>query len=194
MVEAIGLLEVQSIACGIDVADAMLKAAPVEFVDTFMASPGKYLVLVHGDPSSVESSVRAGTAAAGDQQLDQLIIPFLDPQVLQAIRLQSNVQEIAAIGVIETSTVASGVLAADAAAKAADVRLLALHLARGIGGKSVLTMTGVLHDATGSYILAFWITIGCSVLSAGAIWRAGPRQVRAVAGRIPPSVGRPHGH
>jgi len=149
-VEAIGLLEVQSIACGIDVADAMLKAAPVEFVDTFMASPGKYLVLVHGDPSSVESSVRAGTAAAGDQQLDQLIIPFLDPQVLQAIRLQSNVQEIAAIGVIETSTVASGVLAADAAAKAADVRLLALHLARGIGGKSVLTMTGVLHDVQAS--------------------------------------------
>jgi microcompartment protein CcmL/EutN len=150
VVEAIGLLEVQSIACGIDVADAMLKAAPVDFIDTFMATPGKLLVLVHGDPSSVESSVRAGITAAGAERLDSLILPFLDPQVLKAIRLQAEVQEVAAIGVIETSTVASGVLAADAAAKAAAVRLLALHLARGIGGKSVLTMTGALHDVQAS--------------------------------------------
>jgi microcompartment protein CcmL/EutN len=146
MYEAIGLLEVQSIACGIDVADAMLKAAPVDFIDTFMASPGKFVVLVHGDPSAVESSLRAGIASAGDQQLDSLIIPFIDPQVFKAIRLQAEVTELAAIGVIETSTVASGILAADAAAKAADVRLLALHLARGIGGKSVLTLTGRLHE------------------------------------------------
>ena len=145
MYEAIGLLEVQSIACGIDVADAMLKAAPVDFIDTFMASPGKFVVLVHGDPSAVESSLRAGIESAGDQRLDSLIIPFIDPQVFKAIRLQAGVTELAAIGVIETSTVASGVMAADAAAKAADVRLLALHLARGIGGKSVLTLTGPLH-------------------------------------------------
>jgi len=44
-------------------------------------------------------------------------------------------------------------------------------------------VTGVLHDATGSYTLAFWIAIGCSVLSALAIWLAAPREVRAVAGR-----------
>jgi MFS family permease len=45
-------------------------------------------------------------------------------------------------------------------------------------------LTGVLHDALGDYALAFWIGAGVSVVSALAIWRASPRKVRAVAGRI----------
>ncbi len=59
-----------------------------------------------------------------------------------------------------------------------------LMLAAIMGGATGPWVTGALHDATGSYTLAFWLAIGCSVLSAGAIWRAGPRQVRAVAGRV----------
>jgi MFS family permease len=54
------------------------------------------------------------------------------------------------------------------------------------GGAAGPWVAGALHDATGSYTLAFWICIGCSVLSAVAIWRAAPRQIRAVAGRVPP--------
>jgi MFS family permease len=61
-----------------------------------------------------------------------------------------------------------------------------LMLAAIVGGAAGPWVTGVLHDATGSYTLAFWIAIGCSALSAGAIWLAGPRQVRAVAGRVHP--------
>jgi MFS family permease len=53
------------------------------------------------------------------------------------------------------------------------------------GGAAGPWVTGALHDATGSYALAFWICIAGSGLSAVAIWRAAPRQVRAVAGRIP---------
>ena len=45
-------------------------------------------------------------------------------------------------------------------------------------------LTGVLYDHTGSYILAFWISIACSVISAVAIWLAAPRKVRAVAGKL----------
>jgi MFS family permease len=59
-----------------------------------------------------------------------------------------------------------------------------LMLASIVGGAAGPWLTGALHDATGSYTLAFWIAIGCSALSALAIWRAGPRQVRAVAGRV----------
>jgi cyanate permease len=43
---------------------------------------------------------------------------------------------------------------------------------------------GVVHDRTGSYTLAFWVAIGCSLLSAFAIWRAAPSGVRVVAGRV----------
>lgn len=146
MVEAIGLLELQSIAWGMDTADVMVKAASVQFIDTFMVTPGKYVVLVHGDPSAVDSSVQAGRAAAAEHVLDWLIIPFVHPQVFPAIRNQAQVQAIAALGLVETASVAMGILSADRAAKAANVRLLQLHLARGIGGKSMLTLTGALVD------------------------------------------------
>ena len=60
-----------------------------------------------------------------------------------------------------------------------------LMLAAIAGGAAGPWVAGVLHDATGSYTLTFWIAIGCSTVSAGAIWLAAPRKVRAVAGRIP---------
>jgi len=52
------------------------------------------------------------------------------------------------------------------------------------GGAVGPWLTGVLHDWTGSYTLAFWIAIACSIVSAVAIWQASPRRIRAVAGRI----------
>jgi MFS family permease len=55
-----------------------------------------------------------------------------------------------------------------------------------IGGGAVGPwMAGVIHDATGSYRLAFLLTIACCAISALAIWIAAPRMVRVVAGRTP---------
>jgi MFS family permease len=59
-----------------------------------------------------------------------------------------------------------------------------LMLAAITGGAVGPWLTGLLHDATGSYTLAFWIAFGCSALSSMAIWLAAPREVRAVAGRV----------
>ncbi len=51
------------------------------------------------------------------------------------------------------------------------------------GGAAGPWVTGILHDETGNYTLAFAIGIGVSALSAIAIWQAAPRKVRSVAGR-----------
>jgi len=51
------------------------------------------------------------------------------------------------------------------------------------GGATGPWVTGLVHDATGSYRLAFVLAIGCSVVSAIAIWLAAPRKVRLVPGR-----------
>jgi sugar phosphate permease len=61
-----------------------------------------------------------------------------------------------------------------------------LMLAAIMGGAAGPWVTGTLHDATGSYTLAFWIAMGCSLLSAAAIWRARPPQVWAIVGRVSP--------
>ena len=51
------------------------------------------------------------------------------------------------------------------------------------GGAAGPWMTGVIHDITGSYRLAFVAAIACCIVSAAAIWRAAPRKVRPVPGR-----------
>jgi len=51
------------------------------------------------------------------------------------------------------------------------------------GGAAGPWMTGVIHDITGSYRLAFVVAIACCIVSAAAIWRAAPRKVRPVPGR-----------
>ena len=52
------------------------------------------------------------------------------------------------------------------------------------GGAAGPLVTGVLHDLTGNYTLAFAIGIAMSGLSAAAVWLASPRKVRSVAGRL----------
>jgi MFS family permease len=59
-----------------------------------------------------------------------------------------------------------------------------LMLASIAGGAVGPWITGAIHDATGSYVAAFWLGIASSAVSAAAIWLAAPRKVRAVAGRI----------
>ncbi len=52
------------------------------------------------------------------------------------------------------------------------------------GGAAGPLVTGLLHDLSGNYTLAFLIGIAVSGLSALAIWRASPGKIRAVAGRL----------
>ncbi len=59
-----------------------------------------------------------------------------------------------------------------------------LMLASIAGGAVGPWLTGALHDATGSYRMAFWIALASSLLSAIAVWFAAPRKVRLVAGRV----------
>ena len=51
------------------------------------------------------------------------------------------------------------------------------------GGAAGPWVTGLLHDLTGTYTIAFAIGIAVSALSALAIWQASPGRVRAVAGK-----------
>src|SRR5579863_400137 len=52
------------------------------------------------------------------------------------------------------------------------------------GGAAGPWVTGLLHDMTGDYTLAFAIGIAMSAVSALAVWFASPGKVRAVAGKL----------
>lgn len=142
MIKAIGLVEMASIAKGIEVADAMLKASQIELLDARPICPGKYIVLISGDVSAVENSVKAGKELAGQHIFDDLVIPNVHHAVIRAIANSSTVMELGALGVIEAFAVASLIVAADAAVKAAEVDLIEIRIGMGIGGKSFVTLTG----------------------------------------------------
>jgi MFS family permease len=52
------------------------------------------------------------------------------------------------------------------------------------GGAAGPWVAGVIHDKTGSYRLAFLLTIGCCVIAAAGVWIAAPRKVRVVPGKV----------
>ena len=62
---ALGMIEVQSIPLGVNAGDAMLKAATVQLVTAQPVCAGKYIVIVTGEVSAVSESVAAGKAEAG---------------------------------------------------------------------------------------------------------------------------------
>ncbi len=136
------MVELNSLAVGVEVTDVMLKAANVLLISTQPVCPGKYLVLVRGKVAEVNSSIEVGVAAAGHTLVDKFIIANIHQQVFPALTATSNVKKINAIGVIETFSLAACVLAADTAVKASEVELIEIRLGRGLGGKSFVTMTG----------------------------------------------------
>ncbi|MFG0319831.1 MAG: BMC domain-containing protein [Planctomycetota bacterium JB042] len=142
----IGLLEVASIATGIEVTDRVLKEATVEVPFARPVSPGKYVLLFSGSVDDVRSSLRVGAEVAGDHLIDRLFLAAVHDDVLAALTRPVEAPELDAVGVIETFTVASTLRAADAAAKEAAVTLIEVRLASGIGGKSYVTMTGEVSD------------------------------------------------
>ena len=142
MIKAIGLIEFTSIAKGIEAADAMVKAADVEILVSTPVCPGKYFILVHGDVSAVQSSVEAGIRVGNSYVVDDFILPNVHPSVYPAITSTSTTSEIQALGVLESFSIASMIVCADTALKAAEVDAIELRLGTGIGGKSFFTLTG----------------------------------------------------
>lgn len=142
MLETIGFLELNSIAKGIEAADAMLKAAEVRLITAKPSCPGKYNVLICGDVAAVQSSLDAGAATGGANVIDTLVIPRVHPQVIDAINMATLPEQVNAVGILEFFDVTASVMGADAAVKAAEITLVEVRLGMGIGGKSFVILTG----------------------------------------------------
>lgn len=146
MKPAIGLIELNSIARGIIACDALIKKAHVKVISAMPVCPGKYIVLFTGDEASVEESLVEGESVAAEYLVDRLYLPKVHSQVLPAVSSLSEVTTLGALGVIETFSVASAIVAADTAVKTAHIDLIEIRLAKGLAGKSFITLTGEIAD------------------------------------------------
>lgn len=150
---AIAVLETSSVAAGIEMANAILWESDIELLFSTHVQPGKYVVLFTGSIDGLRSALRRGAEVARGDLVDQLLIPQVHPGVLDALRREDEPiaqGELDALGVIETTTVASCISAADIALKEAGVELLELRIANGLGGKSYVSMMGEISDVRSS--------------------------------------------
>lgn len=143
---ALALLEFSSVATGIQAADAMVKRARIDTIRAGTVQPGRYLVMIGGTVADVEESLSAGREVGGNSVLDYVFLPNVHPAVVEAIGGGRLPDRTDALGVVETTTVAAAILAADAGIKAADVRLVELRLADGLGGKGIVLYSGLVAD------------------------------------------------
>jgi microcompartment protein CcmL/EutN len=147
MNNAIGGVELSSIAKGLEAADAMLKTSDVALLLSRTVCPGKYIVLVSGDTGAVNAAVEAGAEKAAHALVDNFVIPNIHPEVFPAIAGSVVTEELEALGIIESFSVSALIEAADAAVKAAPVRLIEIRLAMALGGKAFVTLTGSVAAA-----------------------------------------------
>lgn len=145
---AIGLLELCSVARGVEAADHVLKEARVEMLFATPVQPGKYVLLFTGSVQDVRASAARGAQVAGQDLVDQLVIPQIHEQVVPMLRRRGGKINgtLDAVGVVETTTVASTIVAADASLKTSTVDLIDVRIANGLGGKSFYVLTGEVSD------------------------------------------------
>lgn len=140
--KAIGMVELKTVSSGIAAADTMIKAAHVEILMSETVCPGKYIVLIAGVLSAVKAAVEAAAEKFPMQLVDSFLLGNPHEDIFPAIYGSTEIGEVDALGVIETYSAPSMIVAADAAAKTAIVSLLEIRLCKGMCGKSYTMVTG----------------------------------------------------
>lgn len=139
---AIGVIEVATVARGLVCIDALGKRARVRLRWAEPVSPGKYVIVFWGNEADAWESLEAAREAAGPALVDSLYLPGVDARLERLVAEGGARYESGAVGVLEMTNVASTLLCADAALKAAHVEPLVLHLARGYGGRGYFAFSG----------------------------------------------------
>lgn len=142
MGKALGMIEFQTVSAGVTAADSMVKTASVELIEAQTVCPGKYIALITGDLSAVDAAVSNAKIQYGEQMIDSFVLGNPHEDIFPAIYGTTHVEHISSLGVLETFDASAIIVAADIAAKTADVELIELRLAKGMCGKSYLFLCG----------------------------------------------------
>jgi len=145
---SIGLIELGSIASGIQAADIMLKTSDVEILVSRTICSGKYMTLIAGDVAAVSSAVNNAVDTIGFGVIDNFVIPNVHSTIFPAIAGHNEVEMLESLGIVESYSVASLIEGADAAVKAANVKIVELRLAMALGGKAFFSITGEVAAVT----------------------------------------------
>lgn len=145
---AIGMVEYQTVSTGITATDLMIKTADVEILQSTVICPGKYITLIGGELSAIAASIEAAKIQFGEKLTDSFVLGNPHEDIFPAIYGGAPVEDAKALGILETFSAPAIIKAADVAAKTSEVSLLELRIARGMGGKSYMLLTGDVAAVT----------------------------------------------
>ena len=146
--KAIGMVEYKTVATGIKAADLIVKTADVELIQAQTVCPGKFIILFTGDLSAIRVSVDAAQNTYPESLIDSFVLGNPHESLFKALTCTAEIDNVQALGVIETFTGASAIVAADHAAKTAEVTVFEIRVARGMCGKSYVLLTGSVAAVT----------------------------------------------
>ena len=148
MYQAIGVIELKSIAKGIEACDIALKSAGIRLISSHATCPGKYEIIVTGGIADVTAALDVVRSRFGSVIIDCSTMGRIDPAVITALFGTQDTKREGSVGVIETFSGATAIKAADIAVKTAHVQLYDLRVSRGMGGKGMIIITGDVGDVT----------------------------------------------
>ena len=144
---ALAFIELSSISRGLVLTDVILKKAPVRVITSQPVSSGKHVILFFGDVASVEESYKAALEQADGCVLKQVFIPSVHTGLvpyLDSLWEQDPTSRTIgdSVAIVESTTMAGAILAADRALKTANVILCRMRLGQGIGGRAYFVVSG----------------------------------------------------
>jgi len=141
--DCVGLIEFRSVPIAVMALDSMVKAADVEICFAAPVCPGKYVAIIIGKVSAVQNSIRVGVEKGGIFYISSEVIPNINHDVFPALTgCAKSLEAKQSLGLLESMSAITAIIAADIATKSGNVQILEIRLARGLGGKSFLIITG----------------------------------------------------
>jgi len=150
MNDSLALIEFDSVASGLAALDAMVKQAPIEVLEANLVEPGKFLILYTGGVAEVGESHQRVMDGFQESVCSDMLLPMAHSGLVDGLRGVEHRGVEDAIGVVEGTDVASTLLSADGALKGADVELVGIRVAVGLGGRAYFLVAGAQHDVQAS--------------------------------------------
>lgn len=146
MHKSIGAIEFRSISKGIEVSDFIVKKSEVEIIYFKMICPGKFIVIISGNEDAVTEAIDYGVDLGTNQIVDKFIVNAVHPDIISGLRNKYKDTVKGAYGIMETSSICSGIIALDKMLKDANVAVVKMQTAFVIGGKFVFIVSGEVSD------------------------------------------------
>ena len=156
------MLQVTDMPRGLSALDALVKEAPVEILATGTVQCGHYLIAFGGQVEGTIRSFERALEIAGDAVLDSVLLPDAEGRIVPAFRdgVVRPPSDGDTLGVVQSAACPVILGAVDAALKGADVDLLELRVAEGLGGKALATLWGKVHDVEAAIELVLRVVAG----------------------------------